>query len=143
MTDKIPAVKCNPDRMLLQLLADMGVNFDCASLVEIEQVLDMGVDPRRIIFAHPCKSQSSLGIAARRGVRWTTFDNDDELDKIQRISPDMELLLRIRVPDLGAKTPMSTKFGAHMEVTLPLLKKARRLGLKIIGVSFHIGKAHF
>jgi ornithine decarboxylase len=129
--------------MLLRLLADMGVNFDCASLAEIEQVLEMGVDPRRIIFAHPCKSQSALKIAATLGIRWTTFDNGDELDKIQRICPDMELLLRICVPDLGAKVPMSTKFGAHMEVTRPLLEKATLLGLKIIGVSFHIGRVHF
>ncbi|PQE31828.1 ornithine decarboxylase protein [Rutstroemia sp. NJR-2017a WRK4] len=139
MTDKTPAVKCNPDRMLLRLLADIGVNFDCASLAEIEQVSEMGVDPQRIIFAHPCKSQSALEIAARLGIRWTTFDNGDELDKIQRISPDMELLLRISVPDFGAKVPMGTKFGAHMEVTRPLLEKASLLGLKIIGVSFHIG----
>ncbi|KAI9646633.1 hypothetical protein NHQ30_004629 [Ciborinia camelliae] len=138
-TNKISAVKCNPDHKLLQLLADMGVNFDCASLEEIEQVLEMGVDPSRIIFAHPCKASSALDIAARRGIRWTTFDNADELDKIQKISPQMELLLRIYVEDLGSKVALGAKFGAPMEVTRALLEKARLLGLKIVGVSFHIG----
>ncbi|ESZ90464.1 ornithine decarboxylase [Sclerotinia borealis F-4128] len=133
------AVKCNPDEKLLEMLANMGVNFDCASLLEIEQVLKMGVDPGRIIFAHPCKSPSALDTAARRGVRWTTFDNADELDKIQKISPKMELLLRIYVRDFGSKTPLGTKFGASMKVTRALLEKAHLLKLKIVGVSFHIG----
>ncbi|KAJ5435620.1 Mitochondrial 2-oxoadipate and 2-oxoglutarate transporter [Penicillium cf. griseofulvum] len=137
------AVKCNPDPKLLQLLADMDVNFDCASLAEIEQVLDMGIDPSRIIFAHPCKAPSALDIAARRGVRWTTFDNSDELDKILKISPGLELLLRIYVQDHTAKVALGEKFGAPIEIARTLLEYARELGLKIVGVSFHIGMVLF
>lgn len=138
-TDKVPAVKCNPDGKLLQLLADMDVNFDCASIGEIEQVLDMGIDPSRIVFAHPCKAPSALDTAARRGIRWTTFDNFDELDKIWRISPELELLLRIYVQDKTAKVALGDKFGAPIEIARTLLQKARRLELKVVGVCFHIG----
>lgn len=141
--DKIPAVKCNPDPKLLQLLADMDVNFDCASLAEIEQVLDMGIHPSRVVFAHPCKAPSALDIAAQRGVRWTTFDNSDELDKIQKISPGLELLLRIYVQDHTAKVALGEKFGARIETARTLLENARVLGLKIVGVSFHIGMVFF
>lgn len=137
--DKTTAVKCNPDPKLLQLLADMDVNFDCASIGEIEQVLDMGIDPSRIIFAHPCKAPSALDIAARRGVRWTTFDNFDELIKIQRISPELELLLRIYVQDHTAKVALGDKFGAPIEIARTLLQNARHLELKVVGVCFHIG----
>ncbi|KAJ5589973.1 Mitochondrial 2-oxoadipate and 2-oxoglutarate transporter [Penicillium hetheringtonii] len=133
------AVKCNPDPKLLRLLADMDVNFDCASLAEIELVLSMGIDPSRIIFAHPCKAPSALDIAARRGVRWTTFDNSEELIKIQRISPKMELLLRIYAQDHTATINLSEKFGAPLEIAPILLEEASQLGLKIVGVSFHIG----
>ncbi|CAG7920127.1 unnamed protein product [Penicillium olsonii] len=133
------AVKCNPDPKLLQLLADMDVNFDCASIGEIEQVLDMGIDPSRIIFAHPCKAPSALDIAARSGVRWTTFDNFDELIKIQRISPKLELLLRIYVQDHTAKVALGDKFGAPIEIARALLQNARHLELKVVGVCFHIG----
>lgn len=123
----------------MQLLANMDVNFDCASLTEIEQVLDMGIDPNRIIFAHPCKAPSALDIAARRGVRWATFDNSDELDKIQKISPQMELLLRIYAQDNTAKVALGEKFGAPIEIARTLLETARHLGMKVVGVSFHIG----
>ncbi|KAK5016459.1 Ornithine decarboxylase, partial [Cryomyces antarcticus] len=44
------AVKCNPDPQVLRLLAGLGTGFDCASKAEIEQVLNMGVDPSRIIY---------------------------------------------------------------------------------------------
>lgn len=121
----------------------MGVNFDCASIPEIKQVLDMGVDPSRIIFANPCKAESALDFAARRGIRWTTFDSAGELDKVHQISPEMGLLLRIYAQDNGAKIPLGSKFGAPLNVARGLLLKARRLGLKIVGVSFHIGMARF
>lgn len=117
----------------------MGANFDCASLAEIEQVLGMGIDPSRIVFAHPCKAPSALKVAERCGVRWTTFDNADELDKIGEVSPRIELLLRIYAQDDSARIGLGSKFGAPMEHTQELLEKARRLGLNIVGVSFHIG----
>jgi ornithine decarboxylase len=117
----------------------MDVNFDCASLAEIEQVLEMGVDPSRIIFAHPCKARSALLIAAQREVQLTTFDNSDELDKIHEISPELELLLRIYAQDHTAKVALGEKFGAPVEIARTLLKKARRLELKVVGVCFHIG----
>ncbi|OQE15895.1 hypothetical protein PENSTE_c026G08381 [Penicillium steckii] len=133
------AVKCNPDPKLLRLLADMDVNFDCASLAEIEQVLKMGIDPSRVIFANPCKAPSALDMATRRGIRLTTFDNSDELVKIQKISPNLELLLRIYAQDNTATIDLGEKFGAHIEVAPKLLHTARQLGLKVVGVSFHIG----
>lgn len=52
-TDIGLAVKCNPDPEVLRLLAALGTGFDCASKQEIEQVLNVGVDPSRIIYAQP------------------------------------------------------------------------------------------
>lgn len=46
-------MKCNPDHEVLRLLAALGTGFDCASKQEIEQVLNIGVDPSRIIYAQP------------------------------------------------------------------------------------------
>ncbi|THC96590.1 hypothetical protein EYZ11_003930 [Aspergillus tanneri] len=117
----------------------LGVNFDCASLDEIQQILSLGIDPSRIIFAHPCKAASALHFASKRGVRWTTFDNIDELEKIREHGAQMELLLRIFAQDDGAKVCLGDKFGAAWDDTWSLLERARQLDLKIVGVSFHIG----
>ncbi|KAF9893971.1 Mitochondrial 2-oxoadipate and 2-oxoglutarate transporter [Aspergillus nanangensis] len=133
------AVKCNSDVHLLRSLHNMGVNFDCASLEEIRLVLELGIDPSRIIFAHPCKPVSALEFASQQGVQLTTFDNGDELDKVKAHCPKMGLLLRIFAQDGGAKVCLGDKFGAPWETTNGLLKKAKRLQLNILGVSFHIG----
>jgi len=133
------AVKCNPDPKLLQLLAALGTGFDCASKAEIEQVLGMGVDPSRIIYAQPCKTNSYVRYVANQGVRQMTFDNADELRKIARLYPSAELYLRILTDDSSSLCRLSLKFGASLDSTEGLLALASQLGLNVVGVSFHVG----
>lgn len=140
LTIDAPAVKCNPDTTLLRLLAELGTGFDCASTEELRVVLNLGVDPSRIIFANPCKSASSLLFAARMGVTLTTFDNLDELETIQTFLPTARLVLRIYACDNDAIIMLGEKFGAPLECSFFLLQRAQELGLEVCGVSFHVGK---
>lgn len=133
------AVKCNPDPQLLRLLACLGTGFDCASKTEIEQVLKMGVNPDRIIYAQPCKTNSYLRYVSNQGVRQMTFDNADELRKIAKLYPEAELFLRIHTDDSSSLCRLSLKFGASMDMIESLLQTAYELGLKVVGVSFHVG----
>ncbi|KAI0977139.1 ornithine decarboxylase [Xylaria arbuscula] len=133
------AVKCNPDPKVIQLLAALGTGFDCASKAEIEQVLDMGVDPSRIIYAQPCKTNSYVRFVANQGVKQMTFDNADELRKIAKLFPDAELFLRILTDDSSSLCRLSLKFGASLDATDDLLRLAKELGLNVVGVSFHVG----
>lgn len=133
------AVKCNPDPQVLRLLAALGSGFDCASKTEIEQVLKMGVDPSRIIYAQPCKTKSYLRYTAKQNVKQMTFDNTDELYKIKELCPDAELFLRILTDDSGSLCRLSQKFGASMDNTQELLGLAKQLGLNVAGVAFHVG----
>ncbi|KAI9890037.1 MAG: Ornithine decarboxylase [Vezdaea aestivalis] len=133
------AVKCNPDPQILMLLSKLGTGFDCASRAEIKQVLDLGIDSSRIIYAHPCKNNVYVQYAAANGVRQMTFDNADELVKIKKLFPDAELFLRILTDDSDSQCPLSQKFGASLDNTEKLLKAAKRLGLDVVGVSFHVG----
>ncbi|KAL2839875.1 hypothetical protein BJX68DRAFT_247306 [Aspergillus pseudodeflectus] len=133
------AVKCNSDPPLLNHLASLGAGFDCASMEEIRLVLDLNIDPSRIIFANPVKAPAALRFARRVGVSRMTFDNLDELDKIKACFPDAQLLLRIYASDDGALVCLGEKFGARLDTTECLLKRARELGLDVVGVSFHVG----
>ena len=133
------AVKCNPDPTVIRLLAALGTGFDCASKTEIEQVLNLGVHPSRIIYAQPCKTKSYLRYTAKQEVRQMTFDNSDELYKIKEIFPDAELYLRILTDDSASLCRLSQKFGASMENTLELLTLAKKLDLNVAGVAFHVG----
>jgi ornithine decarboxylase len=133
------AVKCNPDPQVLRLLAALGTGFDCASKAEIEQVLDMGVDTERIIYAQPCKTNSYVRYVAAKGVKQMTFDNADELRKIAKLYPEAELFLRILTDDSSSLCRLSLKFGASLDDTDNLLALASELGLNVVGVSFHVG----
>ena len=133
------AVKCNPDPKVLRLLAALGTGFDCASKTEIEQVLNLGVDPARIIYAQPCKTKSYLRYTAKQNVKQMTFDNTDELYKIKELFPSAELYLRILTDDSASLCRLSQKFGAGVDNTLELLCLAKELDLNVAGVAFHVG----
>ncbi|KAF5644252.1 ornithine decarboxylase [Fusarium sp. NRRL 52700] len=133
------AVKCNPHPAVLELLYNLGTGFDCASRNEIEQILKLGADPERIIYAHPCKALSYIHYAKAVGVERMTFDNADELYKIKDVFPSACLLLRISTDDSTSHSPLSKKFGADSATVGSLLAIAQELDLNIIGVSFHVG----
>ncbi|THG17835.1 ornithine decarboxylase-like [Camellia sinensis] len=134
------AVKCNPNPALLAALASLGANFDCASQAEIETILGLGVSPDRILYANPCKAVSHIKYAASVGVNLTTFDSKGEIEKIKQWHPKCALLLRIKIAnDHTSWRPLGTKFGALPDEILPLLSEAHLSGLKVEGVSFHVG----
>lgn len=133
------AVKCNPDVMLIKLLAYLGAGFDCASRNEIELVLEQGVDAKRIVFGNPCKQASFVRFASRVGVEYMTFDNENELYKIKRVCPRAKCVLRMIADDADSVIRLSVKFGADSVTSKKLIRKAVELGLDLVGVSFHVG----
>lgn len=69
-----------------------------------------------------------------------TFDCEDELFKVAAACPRAHLVLRIRADDATAEVPLGNKFGADAEVEAhALLASADRLGLRVVGVAFHVG----
>jgi hypothetical protein len=59
------AIKCNPDPVIIQTLAILGANFDCASRQEIKLVQDICASlpltrTPEIIYANPCKQRSHV-----------------------------------------------------------------------------------
>jgi ornithine decarboxylase len=99
----------------------------------------MDVEPSRIIYAQPCKTNSYVRYAASQGVKQMTFDNADELHKVKKLYPDAELFLRISTDDSSSLCRLSLKFGAAMDSTDGLLRLTKELGLNVVGVSFHVG----
>eukprot|EP00887_Chlorella_sp_A99_P008014 scaffold12.g8014.t1 len=133
------AVKCNPDAGVLATLAALGAGFDCASQAEISAVLALGVLPERVIYAHPQKPPREVRWAAANGVGLSTFDTESELQKMAQFHPSCGLLLRIRADDPSARCQLGNKYGAEMGDVPRLLEVARQLGLRLRGVSFHVG----
>lgn len=133
------AVKANPDRRLVQALADIGSCFDVASDGEMLELAAMGISPDRIIYANPVKTASGLAVAGRTGVRKFTFDSEHEIGRIAQAIPGGSVLLRIRVENSQALVDLNKKFGATPEDALRLLTLAREAGLDVAGLCFHVG----
>ncbi|XP_053669924.1 ornithine decarboxylase-like [Anopheles nili] len=134
------AVKCNDDPAILATLATLGTGFDCASEAEMRAILALGVAPERIIFAHPIKSVEALAFAQTHGIQRMTFDNECELEKVHRVFPEAQLILRIRHDSDRVLIALGKKFGCDARGDgRRLLAKAHQLGMTVIGVSFHVG----
>ena len=134
------AVKCNPEDEVVKLLARLGTSFDCASMSEIEQVLKHGVDPSKIIYAHPRKCYAQASCAVDCGVVQMTTDSVQDLENAAEYFPSAELIIRIATDDADAKCQLSDKFGASYPCeTKELLQVAKENNLNIVGVSFHVG----
>jgi ornithine decarboxylase len=147
--EKIPqvqpfyAMKCNNDDVVLKTLAEMGAGFDCASKNELERVLNLGVEPERIIYAHTVKQVSHLKFAAEKNVRKVTFDSSGELMKIKKFHPKAEVVLRIRFDANNAIANLGTKFGCDPNLEAPeLIKMCKELNMNLIGISFHVGSGN-
>jgi len=133
------AIKCNSNPAIVRTLGSLGVNFDCASKAEIQQILGSGYSPSRIIYANPTKMKGHINYAKSVGVDLMTFDNAHELQKIAECFPNARLVLRIITDDSHSVCKFSTKFGAPLNQTKNLLSEAKALGLNVVGISFHVG----
>jgi len=133
------AVKCNPNTLILKVLASLGVNFDCASKNEIAAVMNIIDDANRIVFANPIKMISQLKYARANDVDLMTFDSDQELYKIKVYHPYANLILRIKVDDAGSRCRFGCKFGCEVSDVRRILDIAKTLQINIVGISFHVG----
>lgn len=133
------AIKCNPNPVMLESLASLGVNFDCASEAEIKTVIEITGDPTRIIFANPCKMSSQIRYARANDVDLMTFDSEEELYKVKLFHPYAKLVLRLAVDDSKSICKFNKKFGCTIEQVNDLLVIAKTLKLHVVGFSFHVG----
>ena len=132
------AVKANPDPEVVGLLAELGSNFDVASVGEIDLCLRLGVDASRLSYGNTIKKARDIAAAYARGVRIFAADSIAELDKIRAHCPDGTVLVRVSTDGCGADWPLSRKFGCTPAEAEVMLLEAADQGLGI-GVSFHVG----
>jgi ornithine decarboxylase len=133
------AVKANPAPEVLRVLDRLGSSFDCASIFEIEQCLAVGIDPGRLSFGNTIKKGVDIAAASRHGVDLYAFDSAAELQKLAQAAPGARVFCRILMSGQGADWPLSGKFGCEPDMARDLLLRARELGLRPDGISFHVG----
>lgn len=133
------ALKPLPHAAVVACLRDEGASFDLATTGEVELVKAQGIAPERCIHTHPIKRDSDIRDALRYGVKIFVADNPDEIKKFARYRKRAELLLRVSFRSPDAVVDLSRKFGCEQGAVLGLIEQARRLGIRVRGLSFHVG----
>lgn len=134
------ALKANPGAPVVNLLRELGSNFDIASIFELNRVLECNVEPDRISYGNTIKKAAHIKYAYDKGVRLFATDSKADLQNIAEQAPGSKIFVRILVE--GGETaewPLSRKFGCHPDMAIDLLVQAKNLGLVPYGISFHVG----
>lgn len=144
------AMKANSNLAVLQVFARLGAGFDIVSGGELQRVLAVGGDPRKVVFSGVGKTAAEMELALTHDVLSFNVESIPELDRLNavagRLGKRARVSLRIN-PDVDAKTHpyISTglkgnKFGVAFEDVLPTYRAAAALPhLEVAGIDCHIG----
>ncbi|ACN14131.1 decarboxylase family protein [Desulforapulum autotrophicum HRM2] len=134
------AVKANPAIEILTMMRDKNVNFDIASIYELDRVLSLGISPDRISFGNTIKKSKDVRYFYEKGVRMYATDSEADIRNIARAAPGSRIYVRILTEGtLTADWPLSRKFGCQLDMAMDLIILAKDLGLIPYGISFHVG----
>ena len=133
------AVKAHPHESIIRTIDDLGGGFDVASAGETDLLVDLKVYGRRTIHTHPIKKDDEIRSALRFGVTTFVCDNLYEIEKLVPYRSRVGVLLRISFRSDNATVDLSRKFGCDLADAGELIRSARKLGIHIKGLSFHVG----
>ena len=128
---------------LLRVLAEEGVGADVSTLGELAFAQAAGLPADRILFHGNNKSDAELRAAAAAAVT-VVLDAPDEPGRaaaagvrrvLVRLTPGVEALTHRSIRTAHDES----KFGLTAEAALAAIAEARRLGLEVAGVHFHVG----
>lgn len=141
------AIKSLPHPDALAALAAEGAAFDVATTGELDMMRSVGLsghatigaNPVDTIHTHPIKREQDIRDALDFGCKVFVVDNIDELAKFEPFADRVELLLRVSFRGKGVVSDLSRKFGCELSAVPWLLTEAARIGVPVIGLSFHVG----
>lgn len=133
------AVKSNSSMSIITLLKDMNCKFDVASMGEINNLIDLGVDPEDMSFGNTIKKEKDIEKAYELGINLFVADCEAEVEKIAKNAPGSDLFIRLATQGVDSDWPLTGKFGTDIDSAEDLGIFAAKKGLNPIGVSFHVG----
>lgn len=133
------ALKPLPHPAVVSTLLSEGAYFDLATNGEVDLVASVGVPAERTIQTHPIKRDLDIQHTLKYGCNVFVVDNINEIEKFVKYKEQVELLVRVSFPNPDVLADLSKKFGCKPEQTIDLIQHAFDLGIRIKGLSFHVG----
>jgi diaminopimelate decarboxylase/aspartate kinase len=140
------SMKANPNRSILQLVHDRGLNFECVSPGEIARVLEVvpGIDRRRILFTPNFAPRTEYERALEQNV-WVTLDNLFPLRHWAKSFKNRDLFIRIDTGQGRGHHEHVRTAGVHSKFGVPLfeidelVELAANAGARVVGLHAHTG----
>lgn len=144
------AVKANPTRGVLKLMANLGLGFDTVSIGEIERAIAAGARADSIVFSGVGKSEAELERALALDIACFNVESKSEFERLTRVALRTGKRARFALrcnPDVNAQTHpyistglRNNKFGVAMAEVPDLYRRAHAEGvLEPVGLDCHIG----
>ena len=144
------AIKANYDDHLLSIIREYGLGIDCASANEVRKAIELGFDPKTIVYAGVGKRDKEIRYAIEQNILALNCESIEELQVINSIATEMgrrvDVGLRVN-PDIDPKTnhcidtgQADSKFGIAYDEILENTELIKSLeNINIIGLHLHIG----
>ena len=144
------AIKANNDDYLLSIIKEYGIGIDCASGNEVRKAIEMGFEPKSIVYAGVGKRDKEIRYAIEQDILAINCESIEELQVVNQMAGEMgkkvDVGLRVN-PDIDPKTnhcidtgQADSKFGISYEEILENAEQLKELkNLKLIGIHLHIG----
>jgi len=144
------SVKANSNQAIIKLIHSMGAGTDVVSLGELKRCLDVGIDPKKIIFEGVGKSDEDILFAIEQNIRLINVESLEELQRIDSIACSLNKQINIGVrinPDVNSNTlekistgKKSDKFGISISNLNEIYSAAKQTkNINLVGMSCHIG----
>ena len=141
------ASKAFPCTAAYRLFAEEGLSCDVASAGELHLALQGGFDSGRIYMHGNNKTDEELAYAVERGVGTIVVDSFDEIARIQAVSPNQRVMLRV-TPGIKPSThsyiqtgQVDSKFGFGLDDVPAAIEAVG--DLQLCGLHAHIGSQIF
>ena len=85
------SVKANSSLSILKLLSDLGAGFDIVSIGELERVIKVGANPKKIVYSGVGKSESDIKKSLELGIRCINVESFAELERINKIAKNLKI----------------------------------------------------
>jgi len=144
------AVKANANDKLLRIIKEHGFGADCVSGNEVKKAIEIGFDPKSIVFAGVGKSDLEINYTLDNQIFSLNCESLQEIEVIDELAAAKGVVANIALrinPNVKANTHHyittgidENKFGINrweFEKVLELLKQKKNV--KLIGIHFHIG----
>lgn len=144
------SVKANSNLSILKVFKEMGSGFDIVSGGELERVIAIGANPKKVVFSGVAKSNEEVRKAIEFGILFFNVESFDELEVINKIAKKTRHVAEISIrvnPDINPKTHpyistglKSSKFGIPIRQSFEIYREAKKMkNIKLIGIDAHIG----